>query len=214
MTDEEIINSLKRPLALFANLCYTIHKKGGDGMVKKFKPNMMTTFTFSILRTVIPLSFGFPILYIIMEPNRYTAVELLCMIPVAWFALVLILTLCCVLNLLTLPFTKHAVCLYDRYFSYRNTSVKYRDVTRIEFDAGVIRRIGGSEPCCLDFYANNDDLLISINHPSLLMTLFLISRCKTAKLRYRRIKDFLLTCAFVLLMCIVLGICGACGVEF
>lgn len=180
--------------------------------MKKFKPNKLTTFMFSILRTVIPLSFGFPIMYIIMDPDRYTAVELLGMIPITWLVLALIVILCCVLNLLTHPFTKHAVCLYEHHVLYRNTSVKYREVTRIEFDSGAIRRFGGSDPCCLDCYVG-DELLVSIDHPSLLMTLFLISRCKTAKLRYRRTKDFLLTCALVLLMCIVLGICGMYGIE-
>ena len=202
------------PLALFANLCYTIHKKGGDGMVKKFKPNMMTTFMFAMLHLIIPFSFAFPIEFYILDPDRYTTAEFLCMIPLVWGILALLLILCCVLNLLTFPFTKKTVVVHDRYFSYQNTNIKYSDVARIEFDAGVIHRHGGNEPCCLDFYANNDDLVLSIDHPSLIMTLLLIRRCKTAKVRYRQFKQFIWMCAFVWIVCIVLGICGAYGVEF
>jgi len=171
---------------------------------------MLTTFMFMLLQILAPFSIGVPIMLLLM--GKDTASEILSLIPIWLAGLVFVVVFCCILNLVTLPFTKHTVFLYDHHFSRGNTEVKYRDVTRIELDTGLIGRGGGNEPCCLDCYAGKD-LLISIEHPSLLMTFLVIKRCKTAKLRYKRVKMLVFLWVLDLLMSIVFGICGAYGVQ-
>lgn len=170
----------------------------------KFKPNKLTTFMFSMLEILAPFCVGIPVM-ILMGNGNYTANDILSIFPTFIVLLVLIVIFCCVLNLITLPFTKHTVFLYDRHFSRQDTEVRYDNVTRIEIDSGAISRFGGNEPCCLDCYSG-EELLISIEHPSLLMSFLVWRRCKNAKLRYKRVKRLALIWAFVTLVSVALGL--------
>ena len=174
----------------------------------KFKPNMLTTFMFAMLEILAPCCVGTAVVMILIGNDNYTTNEILSIFPAFIVMLVLIVIFCCMLNLITLPFTKHTVFLFDDHFSHGNTKVKYDNVTNIEIDSGIVRRMGGNEPCCLDCYSD-DELLISIEHPSLLMSFLVWRRCKNAKLKYKRVKKLVLLWAFILLMSIVLGLYGA-----
>ena len=176
--------------------------------MKKFKPNKLTTFMFAMLEILAPFGVGTPVMILLMGNENYSLYEILSFFPLFFIMLVLIVAFCCALNLITLPFTKYTVYLFDDYFSRGNTEVRYDTVTRIEIDSGFVRRFGGNEPCCLDCYAG-DELLISIEHPSLLMSFLVWRRCNNAKLRYKRVKKLVLMWIFVLSICFVLGLYGA-----
>ena len=176
--------------------------------MKKFKPNKITTFMFAMIEILSPFSVGIPLMMLLLEKDTYTPNDILIFFPKFLLILVLFLVFCCLLNLVTFPFTKYTVFLFDDHFSCGDTKVKYDDITKIEIDGGLIRRVGGNEPCCLDCYAGNE-LLISVEHPSLLMTFFVTRRCRYAKLRYKRVKKLLLLWSFCLIVNVVLGLCGA-----
>lgn len=185
-----------------------IKNSKGKYEMKKFKPNMMTTCMFALLEILAPLCVGVPVMILLMGNEHYTLTDALSIFPFFVLAFVLVVAFFCILNLLTLPFTKHAVFLFDDHFSFGSTNIKYSDITKIEIDSGVLRRMGGVESCCLDCYSG-EDMLISIEHPSLLMSLLLWRRCKNAKLKYKRVKKLALIWAFTLLICVVLGLYGA-----
>lgn len=176
--------------------------------MKKFKPNKITTFMFAMLEILAPFCVGTPVMILLIGNDNYTTNEILSIFPLFIIMLILIIVFCCMLNLVTLPFTKHTVFLFDDHFSRGNTEVRYDDVTRIEIDSGLVSRTGVNEPCCLDCYSGNE-LLISIEHPSLLMSFLVWRRCKNAKLKYKRVKKLVLLWASVLIMSIALGIYGA-----
>ncbi len=163
---------------------------------------------FAMIEILFPFSVGIPLMILLIGKDNYTINDILSIFPTLLLMLVLIVVFCCLLNILTLPFTKYTVFLFDDHFSRGDTKVKYDDVTKIEIDSGSISRTGGNEPCCLDCYSKNE-LLISIDHPSLLMTFFVIRRCRYAKLRYKRVKKLLLLWGFCLIISIVLGLYGA-----
>ena len=174
--------------------------------MKKFKPNKMTTFMFVLIEIFTPIGVGIPIEMLLED--RYTAREVFSLFPVFLLTPVFVTVFCCLLNLVTLPFTKYTVYLFDDYFTRGNIKVNYGDVTKIVMDSGLVTRIGVNEPCCLDCYAG-DELLLSIEHPSLLMTFFVTRRCRNAKLRYRRVKRLLVLWGIILLIGILLGLYGA-----
>ena len=176
--------------------------------MKKFKPNKITTFMFAMIEMLFPFSVGIPLMILLIGKENYTTSDILSFFPAFLLMLVLIVVFCCLLNLVTLPFTKYTVFLFDDHFSRGDTKVKYDDITKIEIDSGLISRIGGNEPCCLDCYSGNE-LLISIEHPSLLMIFFLIRRCRNVKLRYKRVKKLILLWSFCLIISVVLGLYGA-----
>lgn len=176
--------------------------------MRKFKPNMLTTFMFAMIEMLAPFCVGTPVMILLIGNDNYTTNEILSIFPFFIITLIFIIVFCCILNLITLPFTKYSVFLYDDYFSRGMTKVKYEDVTRIEIDSGIISRTGGGAPCCLDCYSDNA-LLISIEHPSLLMSFLVCMRCKNAKLKYTRIKKVALLWVIALAMCIILGLYGA-----
>ncbi len=163
---------------------------------------------FAMIEILAPFSVGIPIMILLMGDDKYSANEILGIFPLFLIMLGLIIAFCCTLNLITLPFTKHTVFLFDDHFSRGNTEVRYDEVSRIEIDSGMVSRSGASEACCLDCYSENK-LLISIEHPSLWMSFLLIRRCKNAKLRYKRIKKLLLLWGFCLFLSIALGLFGA-----
>lgn len=176
--------------------------------MKKFRPNKMTTFLFAMLEMMPAIGIGIPVMGFFMgEEYRFSAREIFGIIPVFFLLCALILVFCCLLNLVTYPFTKHTVFLFDDSFSRGETTVRYDDVTKIEFDSGAVRRFGSNDPCCLDCYAG-DELRISIEHPSLLMCFYLFRNCKNAKFRYKRMKRFLSLSGFFLLLCVALGLLG------
>ncbi len=179
--------------------------------MKKFKPNKLTTFMFMMLEFLAPYCVGIPIMILLTGNGKYPANEVIRIIPAFFMIFVLIIIIfCCALNLVTLPFTKYTVFLFDDHFSRKNTDVRYNDVTRIEIDSGFIGRYSADEPCCLDCYSGNE-LLISIEHPSLLMSFLVIHRCKNAKLRYKRVKKLVFLWTLCLICSIVLGLFGARG---
>ncbi len=170
---------------------------------------MLATFTFAMLEILAPFCVGTPLMMLLMGNCTYEATEILGIFPTFILAFVLTVAFCCILNLITLPFTRYSVFLFDDHFSHGNTDVKYDDVTRIEIDSGMVsRQMSGNDPCCLDFYSG-EKLLASIKHPSLLMSFFVWRKCKNARLKYKRVKKLALTWALVLLICIVLGLYGA-----
>jgi len=167
---------------------------------------------FAMLEILSPYCVGIPIMILLIGNDNYTANEILSIFPTFIIMLVLIVIFCCMLNLITFPFTKHTVFLFDNHFSRGNTEVKYDDVTRMEIDSGLVSRTGGNEPCCLDCYSGNE-LLISIEYPSLLMSFLVWRRCKNAKLKYKRVKKLVLLWAVVLVMSIALGLYGLYGAQ-
>ena len=176
--------------------------------MKKFKPNKITTFMFAMIEILSPFSVVIPLMMLLSGKENYTTNDILCVFPAFLLILVLIVVFCCLLNVLTLPFTQYTVFLFDDHFSRSDTKVKYDDITKIEIDSGLISRFGGNEPCCLDCYSGNE-LLISIEHPSLMIIFFLIRRCRNAKLRYKRVKKLILLWSFCLIIGVVLGLYGA-----
>ena len=176
--------------------------------MKKFKPNKITTFMFALIEILSPFSVGTPLMIILIGNDKYTTNDILIIFPAFLLVLLLIGVFCCLLNLITLPFTQYTVFLFDDHFLRGNTKVKYDDVTKIEIDSGFISRFGENEPCCLDCYWGNE-LLISIEHPSLLMIFWVTRRCKNAKLRYKRVKKLILFWGFCLFVSVVLGLYGA-----
>lgn len=176
--------------------------------MKKFRPNKMTTFLFAMLEMMPAIGIGIPVMGFFMgEEYRFSAREIFGLIPTFFLLYVLIIVFCCVLNLVTYPFTKHTVFLFDDSFSRGETTVRYDDVTKIEFDSGMIRRFGSNDPCCIDCYSE-DKLLVCIEHPSLLMCFFLFRKCKNAKFRYKRGKQFLFLLGFFLFLCVAFGLFG------
>lgn len=174
--------------------------------VCKFKPNMLTTFMFTMLEIIGPFSVGMPIMVLLMDDgDRYTPVEMLSMFPACLLILVLTVVFCCALNLVTYPFTKRAVYLDDDSVMLDKKRVMYTDVTEIVLDSGMIQRVGPSEPCCLDLYQCGN-LILSIDHPSLLMMLLVLRRCKHARFQYQRTKKVFLIWGITLLICIGLGL--------
>lgn len=180
--------------------------------MRKFKPNMLTTFMFNMLEMIAPFSVGTVIMGLLINNGRHTEGEILSIIPLFFLLVILITVFSCVLNLVTLPFTKYSVFLFDDRFSRGETVVKYEDVTRIALDSGFPTRMGPSEPCYLDCYSG-DELLISIKHPSLLMSFLLMRRCKNAKFRYARVKKVIGMWVLCLVMCIALGLYGLYGAQ-
>lgn len=174
-------------------------------MIKKFKPNKLTTLMFAMLEIMVPFSTGAPIMVLLMSNGERDLSEWIGIIPTVLILLILIALFCCTINLISYPFTKHTVFLFDDHFCRDNVKVKYSDVTHIEIDSGFISRGGASEPCCINCYSD-DKLLLSIKHPSLIMTFLLLRRCKNVKLKYKRIARVILLWLFAILCCVVLGI--------
>ena len=174
-------------------------------MVRKFKPNKMTTVMFFAQNMWITLCVALPMMCWLQGAYDYMVMGLifLTMIPlnVIFFS---------ALNLFTHPFTPYHVILEDESFSREGTQVWYHEVTKIVFDPGEVSKHRSWEPCCLDFYAG-DRMLLSITHPSLIMTFFVIRRCKHAKLRFARIKDTLLLLAVGIAIGVAIGLCGKFG---
>jgi hypothetical protein len=162
---------------------------------------------FMMLYVMGPFCAGTPIMIMLMGATNYNLVE---MFLGFLFANVCTIFFCSILHLLTLPFTKYTVFLDDETFTRDGTRVKYHEVTEIVFDSGFVGKGGGNEPCCMDCYAGNK-MLVSIEHPSLIMTYLVIRRCKNAKLRYRRTKLVIGTWVFGLLACVALGLYGKYG---
>lgn len=167
---------------------------------------------FAMLEILAPFCVGIPIMVLLIGNDNYTTNEIFSIFPLFIIMHILIIVFCCMLNLVTLPFTKYSVFLFDDRFSRGETVVKYEDVTRIALDSGFPTRMGPSEPCYLDCYSG-DELLISIKHPSLLMSFLLMRRCKNAKFRYARVKKVIGMWVLCLVMCIALGLYGLYGAQ-
>ena len=179
--------------------------------MRKFKPNMLTTFMFMMLEILGPFFVGCPIMFLLIDSGaRYTPGEILSIFPAFLLMMVMAVAFCCVLNFITYPFTKRAVYLDKEQIMLDKKCVKYADVTEIVLDSGMIQRMGPSEPCCLDLY-HCGNLILSISHPSLLMMFLVLRRCKHAHFRYQRVKKVLVIWAITLLTCIALGLFGAFG---
>ena len=175
--------------------------------MKRFKPNKLTTFIFFVFEFFAPFCIEIPIIILLTKSDNLATSEIFSMFSLPLIILVLFIVVSCMLNLFTLPFTKHTVFLYKDHFSCENSEVRYDDVTKIEFDSGLIKRFGRGEPCCLDCYVD-DKLLISIEYPSLLMSFLVWRRCKNAKFRYKRIKRLVFMWIFVLISSVVFGLYG------
>ena len=174
--------------------------------MKKFKTNKITTFMFAMLEVLSPFSIGIPLMMLLLGKDNYTSNDILMCFPLFILTLVLIVAFCCLLNLVTLPFNSYTVFLFDDHFSWGNINVRYDEVDKIVIDSGFVRR-SDYIPCCLDFYSENN-LLISIKHPSLLMTFFVTQRCRNAKLRYKRVKKLIFLWLFCLLVFLFFGLHG------
>ena len=155
--------------------------------MRKFKPNMLTSFLFLMLEVLAPISVSVGLMAWVLQGD---ATMLLGLIPTLILLSLLIVIFCCLLNLLTLPFTKRIVYLDGEKIMRGETCVCLSEVTNIELDSGMITRMGPSEPCCLNLYSENEWLL-SIDHPSLMVMFLLICRCKNASFCYSRKKKVL-----------------------
>ena len=104
--------------------------------MKKFKPNKITTFMFAMIEILSPFSVGIPLMMLLLEKDTYTPNDILIFFPKFLLILVLFLVFCCLLNLVTFPFTKYTVFLFEDHFSCRDTKVKYDDIKEIfvEYD--------------------------------------------------------------------------------
>lgn len=177
----------------------------------KFKPNMLTTFMFTMLEVIGPLCLCIPVMILLTGHSAaYSPDQILSIVPACLLMMALTVVVCSIVNLVTYPFTKRHVTLSKDAVSRDRTSVKYDDITLIELDSGMITRMGPSESCCLNCYSFND-LVLSIEHPSLVMSFLLLKRCKNAKFRYKRMKKVFLIWAGTLLLSIALGFYGATG---
>jgi hypothetical protein len=175
----------------------------------KFKPNFFVGFMFLILEMMYPLMAGMIIMLAI------TMMPLQELLEGLWALVVYVplgtVVFCGTLMLISWPFTKYKVFLEDKCFYYEGgTRVWYCDVTEIVFDSGFAGKGGSNEHCCLDCYGGNK-MLFSVNHPSLVMTVLLIKRCKNAKVRYRRIKQMIGMWAFCVVVCVAAGLYGRFG---
>ena len=170
---------------------------------------MITTFMFLMIEMMLIL-LATPILFVIAPREQDSLTDILMIFPMFFATIVMTVLFCCALNLVTLPFTKYAVTLDRDFVTVRDKKVKYADVTRIEIDSGTIRRFGGSDPCGLDLYSY-DELLVSITHPSLIMSFLLILRCNNAYIKYVHLKRVVFLFLFAVLMFAVLGIYSRCG---
>lgn len=170
--------------------------------MRKFKPNKMTTFMFFMLDLWIPLCIGIPLMCWLLGAYDWMKMGLVCLIMIPMDVIFFSM-----LNLVTYPFTEYNVFLEDETFSWEGTKVWYHEVTKIVFDRGSVRKYGSSEPCCVDFYAG-DKMLVSITHPSLIMSFLVIRRCKNAKLRYARIEEAVWIWLIVLGMSVAMGLYG------
>ena len=181
--------------------------------MKKFKPNMMLGFACFMTELILPTILAIPLMgYMINGLAGYSSEDMKFLIKVAIFAPLGFIIFFSILNIVTLPFTKHNVFIEDGIISTKHSTVKCRKVTKIAYDSGEYSKYGRGSPACLDLYVE-DELVASVNHPSLLAIITVCLRCRDAKFRYTHYKRFFIMFAVIFALCILIPILNRMGIE-
>ena len=93
-----------------------------------------------------------------------------------------IIVLMSLINLIVSRFIRHTIFINEGFVEYNGKKVNFDIVGDIRFHIGSIERHGiGDEPCGLVLYNKKNYPILTIDNPSFISCLVIMSRCKDSK---------------------------------
>lgn len=178
--------------------------------MKKFKSNYMVTIMFQLCNIFLITFPGVFLMWLLLNPDDQQGV--LYIFPTYGILILFFIVFGNVIHFITTIFTKYKVFIYENKIEIKGKkiltkSMNLSDIKHITIDQGTITKYGGGTAFSINMFNDNCSESLQINNPSFFMIIYLIKKCKNAKVKFNNYKWYIVSCilftVFAIILCIV-----------